>query len=225
MKKSVFPLITLALLISGTAIGQATTRVDLPTEYVRNTTVGNNVLPENVQGSPYLSEGFVNGMVHTDKGKPYAAMLRYNGYSDQIEMKDMDKTISLLKRDYISATIAGKKYAIKNYKGKDAEKQGYFVVLNEGGFQLLLKQEKEFVDGKEANTSYGNSIPAKFVEKNTYFLKNGDMAAVETKLKKKDILKLLENRQELLDFVSDNGLKLKTEAEVIKLLNFANQKI
>ncbi|MBT8183394.1 MAG: hypothetical protein KJN76_01030 [Eudoraea sp.] len=225
MKKTVYAIIVMGLLINGTLLGQATTRVDLPTEYVRNTTVGNNTLPENVQGSPYFPEGFVSGMVHTEKGDPYAAMLRYNGYNDQIEMKDMDKTISLLKRDYISATIGGKKYAIKKYKDKSSEKQGYFVVLNEGNLQLLIKQEKEFVEGKEANTSYGNKIPPKFVERTTYYLKNGEMAAVPTKLKKKDILKLLDNKKELVDFVNSNGLKLKSEAEVIELLNFGNQKI
>lgn len=225
MKKIVFPLITFALFVNGMVMGQATTRVDLPTEYVRNTTVGNNSLPENVQGSPYFTEGFVSGKVYTEKGEPYSAMLRYNGYNDQIEMKDMDKTIALLKRDYITASFGGKNYAIKKYKAKSSEKQGYFVVLNDGAIQLLLKQEKEFIDGKEANTSYGNKIPPKFAERTTYYLKNGDLAAVPTKLKKKDILGLLENKKELADFVSSNGLKLKSEAEVIKLLNFANQKI
>lgn len=225
MKKTVFPLIIIGLFINATALGQATTRVDLPTEYVRNTTVGNNTLPENVQGSPYFTEGFVAGKVFTEKGDPYSAMLRYNGYSDQIEMKDMDKTIALLKRDYISATIAGKKYAIKKYQAKNSEKQGYFVVLNSGDIQLLIKQEKEFVEGKEASTSYGNKVPPKFAEKTTYYIKNGELAAVPTKLKKKDILGILENKKELADFVSSNGLKLKKEAEVIKLLNFANQKI
>ena len=225
MKITAFPLLALALFASGTVLSQATTRVDLPTEYVRNTTVGNNTIPENVQGSPYFSKGFISGMVYTDKGQPYAAMLRYNGYNDQIEMKDMDKTISLLKRDYISAVIGGKKYSIKKYKDNNSEKQGYFIVMNDGNVQLLLRQEKEFVEGKEASTSYSNKIPSKFVERSTYYLKKGDMAAVATKLKKKDILKLLENKKELVDFVNSNGLKLKSEAEVIKLLNFANQKI
>jgi len=225
MKNTVFPLIALSLFISGTVLGQATTRVDLPSEYVRNTNLGNTILPENIEGSPYFSEGFIAGMVYTENGDPYSAMLRYNGYNDQIELKDMDKTIVLLKRDYISATIGGQKYAIKKYKIKNSEKQGYFVVFNEGDIQLLLRQEKEFVDAKEASTSYGNKIPPKFVENSSYYLKNADMAAVPTKLKKKDILKLLGNKKGLVNFVNSNGLKLKNEAEVVKLLNFANQKI
>ena len=225
MKNTVFPLFVLALSISGTVLGQATVRVDLPTEYVRNTNLGNTILPENVQGSPYFSEGFVSGKVYTEKGEPYAAMLRYNGYNDQIEMKDMDKTIALLKRDYVWATIGGKKYAINKYQANNAEKQGYFVVLNEGNIQLLLKQEKEFVEGKEATTSYGSKVPPKFVEKLSYYLKKGDMPAVSIKLKKKELLGLLENKKELVDFVNSNGMKLKNENEVIQLLNFANQKI
>ena len=225
MKITLSQLIIIAFCIGGTALGQSTTRVDLPMEYVRNTAVGNNLLPENIVGTPYFSEGFIKGMVHTKEGNPYSAMLRYNGYSDQIELKDMDKTISLLKRDYISATIGSKKYAIKKYDENGTVKQGYFVVLNEGGLELLLKEDKEFVEGKEASTSYGNKIPPKFVERTTYYLKNGDMTAVPTKLKKKDILKLLGNKKALVDYVNSNGLKLKSEAEVIELLNFANQKI
>ena len=222
MKKTVLVLSSTALLCVSSIVAQVT-RVDLPTEYVRNTTVGNNTLPEGVQGSPYFTEGFVAGKVYTEQAKPYSAMLRYNGYNDQIEMKEIDKTIVLLKRDYISATFGGKKYAIRSYNAAGATKQGYFVILNEGEVQLLLRQQKEFVEGKESKTSYGNKIPPKFTEKLSYFIKNGDKAAIPTKLKKKEILKLLENKKELVDYVNSNGLKLKNEAEVIKLLAFANQ--
>ena len=196
--------------------------MDLPTEYVRNNTVGNNGLPDGVQGSPYFTEGFVAGKVFTEQNKSYSAMLRYNGYSDQIEMKEMDKVTSLLKREYITARIGNATYKIEKYKDNDATKQGYFVLLNKGEAQLLLRQQKQFVEGKESSTSYGNKVPPKFVEKKDYYIKLGENEAVPVKLKKKELLKLLGDKKGAQEYVSSEGLKLKTEKEVLQFLNHYN---
>ena len=50
--------------------------------------MGNNILPDNIQGSPYLSDEFIPGKVVIKNDKPVMAALRYNAYQDEIQMKD-----------------------------------------------------------------------------------------------------------------------------------------
>lgn len=199
--------------------------IQLPTEYLNNSTLGgvNNNLPANVQGSPYINEEFVIGKVFVNENKPYAGILRYNAYNDGIEMKTEKGIITLLKRDYLKAEINGKLYLIESYKVNGAIRKTYFVELNKGKARLLLKQGKKFVEAKPARSSYSKDQPPKFEDETSYYITLEGKAAVETKLKSKDVLAAFADHQkELQDFVKQNKLKLKTEAEVMQLLAYYN---
>ncbi len=213
----------LAILALTSSVAQ-TVSVDLPSNYIRDNILGNNDLPVDVQGTPYATESFVIGRVSINKDS-YSSLLRYNAYLDEIQVKEAeDKIISLLKRDYISAKIGNKTYAIHSYKsGKEAIRRGYFVELNEGATKLILRERKEFVKGQQASSAYKNDTPSRLVDKRAYYLQEGDNPAQLIKLSKKSILPLLKAHQdEASAYVSENKLKLKKEAEIIQLLNYYN---
>lgn len=200
--------------------------IQLPTEYISNSTLGgvNNNLPANVQGSPYVNEEFVIGKVFINEDKPYTGLLRYNAYNDGIEMKTENGVITLLKREYLKAQIDGKLYLIENYKTENGTiRKTYFVELNEGKARLLLNQRKKFVEAKPARSTYSKDQPPKFEDETSYYLITEGKAAVKTKLKSNDVLAAFADHQkELQDFVKQNKLKLKNEAEVIQLLAYYN---
>ncbi|NNK30206.1 MAG: hypothetical protein HKP04_05060, partial [Flavobacteriaceae bacterium] len=157
------------------ALGAAYTygqNIDLPTEYISNTTLGgvNSGLPANVQGSPYANQEFVLGKVYANGQDPYNGLLRYNAYQDGIEMKTDKGIITLLKRDYLSAIIEGKHYRIENYKKNGAIRKTYFVEMNKGKARLLFKQGKKFVEERAATSSYSKDQPAKFEDENSYYI-------------------------------------------------------
>jgi len=132
IKSQLFTL--LFLLIASLSYGQA---VSLPTDYIRNEIQGNNNQLANVEGSPYDSKTFVNGTVISNK-ESFQSLLRYNAYSDGIEIQEGETVTELLKRKYISAEFNGKKYAIYQYiSGNNTPKFGYLVALSSGS---LLKQ-------------------------------------------------------------------------------------
>jgi len=215
--------LTLALTLSMSyAFAQ---NIELPTEYLNNSTLGgvNSGLPANVQGSPYANEEFVIGKVFVNDDKPYNGILRYNAYQDGIEMKTENGIITLLKRDYLSAQIADKLYLIENYIKNGAVRKTYFVELSKGKARLLLKQGKKFVEERLATSSYSKDKPPKFEDENSYYIITEGNAALEIRLRAKDVINALpDNKKELTAFVKKNKLKLKTEAEVIQLLEYYN---
>jgi hypothetical protein len=199
--------------------------ITLPTEYMNTTTYGglNSNIPANVQGSPYVNEEFVIGKVFVRDDAPYNGVLRYNAYSDGIEMKTAEGVITLLKRDYLKATIDGKLYLIENYKKDGAIRKAYFVELNKGKARLLLRQAKKFVAARAASSSYSQDKPAKFEDEISYYIITEGNAAIETRLRVKDVLAALPDHQkELAAYVKKNKLKLKEEGEVIELLTYYN---
>ena len=122
--------------------------IDLPTEYINNTTLGGvNNLPDNVEGSPYVNEEFVLGKVYAEGQDPYNGLLRYNAYQDGIEMKTAKGIITLLKREYLSAEIGGDLYRIENYDNNGAIRKAYFVEKNKGKARILRSRSPHTVAG------------------------------------------------------------------------------
>lgn len=220
MKKLVLSIVTCTLLFTGFSYAQ--TSINLPSDYLQNNSSGKNVIPDNVQGSPYYLDTFSYGKVYVNNDNPYSTSLRYNAYSDEIEMQDQGKTISLLKRKYIKAEINGKQFAIKEYLLNNNKREGYFVTLNEGNTSLLLRQTKTLLEAEKADSSYKADKPARFVDKTAYYLSVDNAPAVAVRLKKKDILKKLSHKKEVEQYIADNSLKLKKEAEIVQLLAYYN---
>ncbi len=198
--------------------------IELPTEYINNTTLGGvNNLPPNVQGSPYIYEDFVLGKVFVKGQDPYRGLLRYNAYQDGIEMKTDRGVITLLKRDYLSAELNGELYLIEDYRYNDAIRKGYFVEKNKGKARLLLKQVKEFIEERTATSSYAKDQPAKFQDDNSYYIITEGKPGVEVKLRSKDILAALpDHRKEVEAFAKKNKNKMKSEEDVIQVLAYYN---
>ncbi|NKI31858.1 hypothetical protein [Croceivirga thetidis] len=216
MKKSL--VLLLALCTSSLFYAQVSgVRTELPTEMVRNFQMGNNILPTNLVGTPFLDETFSPGIAQV-KDKKYNAVLRYNAYADEIEMKDENnESIALLKRDYITASFGGNDYQILTM----GDKKGYVITLEEGAYSLYKRHQKEFIPEKEATSSYGSNKPPQLVDDITYYIKMGDEAATEIKLKKSDLAKFL-GEKKVKEYAKMNKSKLNSEQDVIALLKTLN---
>lgn len=212
----------LALGLSITTLGTSQVSLELPSEYVNNSTKGGlNTLPDNVVGSPYLTDDFQKGMVYIENEDPYSAMMRYNAYQDEIQVQGSNGITSLFKRDYVWAEINGEKFRIEQYQSKSGTTKGYFVELNEGRTRLLKRYEREFREGQEAASSYSKARPPRFDEKTIYYLAQEGSPAQEIKLNKKDISGILSS-PDAATFIKDQKLKLKSEEEVLQLLGHLN---
>ncbi len=218
MNNSIFKLFLIIILtLSGIAEAQ---NLDLPTEYVRNTLEGNNAVPENVAGTPYLNDDFQKGQISIN-GKSFSAYLRYNGLKDEFEIKSPNGEITaLLRRPNIDITLQGATYSILPYIDDNGiKKQIYFKHLNEGSVQLLEREGIKLVAAVKANTSYGRDKPAKFDPFKAYYLKKKGKPALKIRLKKKDLLKFFDDNR-VKEYVKDKNPK--NESEVIDVVNYYN---
>ena len=219
MNKKIF---MLALGMAVAPLTSAQVSLELPSEYINNNTTGGvNTLPPDLEGSPYLKNNFQQGMVHIEDKQPYTAMLRYNAYQDEIQVKDDNGITSLFLRDYIWVELDGETFRIVDYQTKSGVSKGYFVELNTGNTRLLKRYEKEFREAEAASSSYSQDKPPRFEDRITYYLIEGEGPAQEIKLRKKDILEVLSS-EEAASFVKEKKLKLKSEEEVLQLIAAMN---
>ena len=222
MKRKNIPIFTASLMLSVSAIN-AQVALELPSNYLSNNTKGGiNTLPENIQGNAYLPAEFTNGMVKVGDERPYPALLRYNMYADEIEVNTGNGTSALFKREYVQATINGQRFVIHSYEKEGGTALGYFEVLNDGDSQLLKRHESRYIPEQPAASSYARDIPAQFKTTVTYFLKSKGQPAQEVKLRKKDILEALVENDKAGQYAKSNKLDLKSEKDVVTLLNYCN---
>ena len=215
-------ILMLALGLAVAPLSNAQVVVELPSEYLNNNTTGGvNTLPPNLEGSPYLKETFQRGMVHIEDNEPYAAMLRYNAYQDEIQIQEGNGVSSLFLRDYIWVELGGETFRIVDYKTKSGISKGYFVELNQGNTRLLKRYEKVFREAEAASSSYSQDKPPRFDDRIAYYLIQGESPAREIKLRKKDVLEALSSK-EADSYVKQQKLKLKSEEEVLQLIEVIN---
>lgn len=214
--------VLLAVTLAATTLARGQTSLELPSSYINNNTYGGiNNLPPDIEGSPYLRDEFVKGTVFVENEKPYAAMMRYNAYQDEIQVQGSDGISSLFKRDYIWAEIGGETFRIQTYGDRTGTSKGYFVELNRGNIRLLKRIVREFKEGQPAVSSYSQNTPPRFDEKVTYYLVREKSPAREVRLRKKDILGFLSSK-EVETYVKENKLRLNSEKEVIQVLTQIN---
>lgn len=198
--------------------------VDLPMDYVRNKNFENSST-EVVQGSKYLNDNFQNGIILFGD-KEINTLLRYNALAGEFELKNpsTNEVASVVRTRAIKFKVGTSNYAVSTYMGKDdIITEGYFEILNEGNTQLLKRDLVTYKEAEPAPNSYNPSKPARYISSTEYYLKKGSEPAEKVSLNKKDILKIMDT-DEARSFVKDNKLKLKSEEEVVKLLNFLNSR-
>ena len=177
-----------------------------------------------IEGSPYFNEMYTVGETFVN-GRNVRLLMRYNAYSDQIEMKDkFQKSFNLLKRKDLAANFGGKTYKLMDYLENGVVKQGYVNPLNEGHAILFHKPKKVFVQAEKPENGYDEYNPPVYKDVSTHYLQIGNHQAVEIALNKRQVLKYLRNEHfsDIKQYVLDNNLKLKTEKEILQLLNYYN---
>ena len=194
--------------------------IELPQQYVRDSKLNARITNVKYKGSPYLSEDFVPGKLIVGVKDRFNVSLRYNAYQDEFEMKDAKNNIvAVLKKPDIVVEMQMKTYKLYNFE----DKLTYFKELNLNGKASLLKKEsKKFIKAKEAENSYSSGKSAKFVLKRGYYI-NVANSINKIKLNKKALLNELRDKEDdLTKFIKLNKLKLKSEDEVILLLDYYN---
>ena len=170
------------------------------------------------EGSPYLSENWVSGLVISNKGKRYEyKKLRYDAYKDELEY-ERGGSIYRLSAEISGFELADDKGTVfrNGFPAIDRQtEKSFYQVLYDGNTPLLKRIRSSIEEEKLYNSA---TITKRFVTDETFYLfKNKTL--VRIKKDKKSILAQLEDKRPHLEkFIKDQDLKLSNIEDIERLL-------
>lgn len=193
----------------------------------------NSVLKDQfIQGSPYTSNSFSPTSLYYKNDVVGNVFYRYNALNEEVEIMKTNsegETIrSLAKDKELNIRPNGKKMSFKTFiTSENRTINGYLTELVKGEkYDLYKRIHVKFKEATAPKNTFEKASPArftKFVE--FYAQKNGVSRIDEVLPKKARLLKLLDSTQKeaLTQFLKENKLNLKNEADMIKVFEFLNQ--
>lgn len=194
-------------------------------EYGRGSANSENSV--NIEGSKYLFKNWNNRsrIWYNDKILNLD-LINYNLLNERFEIKLNNDSIYIL-----NPATSIKKVEINNrvllpYYNKELQKDSFFEVLwHSDDYSLLSKYKLKIQDGDIDPLTKTYINPKKYVHKKYYFiLKNNKEQMVPIKLKKSEILKLIDtsNIDDVKSFVKKRRLKYNNASDVKDILNYYN---
>ena len=178
-------------------------------------------------GNSYYKKEFVLGKIFiNNKVISKKLTLRYNAFSDEIEVGNTQKFEALINNRDISCLIGKDLYIYHPYTKKDGEaiQTGYLRTIFKGQeFLLLIRETKIYKEGKKAKTTLETSFPGKLVDvKEFYLLKKSNENAVFIKQKNKKVLEIIDSdyKPTMSKYLKDNNLNVKEDKDLINFFKY-----
>ncbi len=177
---------------------------------------------ENTLGSRFI-DGFQLGKI-IGYQKDY--LLRYDGFSDQMEIENSEGTIGIINKETINEVNFnnGSTYRIYRYTIGEKNITGYLKVIYSGSELTLLKKEViKYVFEKRAESSYHSDVPAAYKKADEVYFIAGHNGAINSFSKKREFLRLFPAKREVLEkFIKTNNVKFSKEDLLVKLVQHVN---
>ena len=187
------------------------------------------IIKTDIKGSPYFNEKFTDSKIkYFDENLKDVFYLRYNAFSDEIEMgknKFQNESVEIVqKNENIECYIGDNTFLFKNYKNEVGNQiKGYLNIIYDGKKTKIYRSNKKvFMEATQARTSLERAFPARYIDEKSYYISMNDFSQINyLKTSKKYILKLIDNKEKKVKkFISENKIKLKNETDLIKAFVF-----
>lgn len=197
----------------------------------RNVLIGSVTEPtdasngQSVEGSAYLYDDWRGGIVNTAADKSYRNInIRYNLLEDEVYFEAGEGAPSVFAqpvKEFVIPNKAGGTHLFRNgfnIIGK-YDRNTFFEVLAEGKLILLKKITKRMTDSRE----YGSAVTNyQWVDVVEYFIYQDEVMVKVKKGSKAFFETLLPNQPAVSLFISEQKTSLKSEAEIIGVINYIN---
>jgi len=179
---------------------------------------------KDVKGSPYLYDGFQEGVIYTRGGDIFPGEYRFDIYANRIQFLNSGVLFQIAYPDSVSKIEIGLttlKYV--DYLNGEGVKKGFMVLIEEGEFTLLEQRNKDFYEALPAKP-YQEPAPARFGNgKSVIYLKAGNNPA-ERAGSSKDIVRICGNRgNDAKDFISKEKINVKKVDDLRILVSYLNK--
>ena len=168
-------------------------------------------------GNAYYNKNFILGEVaYNNQVIPRKFALRYNAFTDEIEVRTDTSFVYLVKEPTTTCIIGTQKYIYHSYGSKAHKniKIGYLKIVYEGKeHTLLVRKTKRYKKEKKAKTTLTASYPAKLVDSEKFYILKPEKTAVFLKQKKKALLAVIPQKyqQQMEAFFKKNRLNPKKQ--------------
>ena len=185
------------------------------------------MLTENdIEGSPYLNDDFIKGTIYTTSQTRYVDVpLRYNIYSEQVELKSGDGPVQSLAPPEIVEKVEFGDYILVYVPFKVSRniRRGFFRVIESGDKAVLLARAQVLFEDAKKPAAYQDAEPPKFIRKSDdYFIRIGKEPAMLIS-RKTDLEEVFQNHQkEVSSFIKKNKVKPNKPERMAELVKYYN---
>jgi hypothetical protein len=180
---------------------------------------------EDVEGSAYLNEEFINGAVILATGAEYSDIpLRYNVYNEQIEFRNHKGDVFNINNpaSINKLTIGPSKFIYVKYIRSKNEIHLFAEVIAEGKLSLLKHHRINLQPAKQAET-HKAAQPPKFVKIPSEYLIKKEDGNVQLIKNKKELLNILSDKSKRIEEIIDREkLSVKVEGDLKRIVEFYN---
>lgn len=185
-----------------------------------------------IQGSPYTSNSFSPTALYYKDDVVGNIFYRYNALNEEVEImktnREGEPIRGLAKDKELNIRPNGKKMSFKTFvTASNRTINGYLTELVDGKtYDLYKRIHVKFSEATPAKNTFEKPIPAKFTKFEEFYVQKDGVNRIDQVMPKKaKLLALLDGAQKeaAKQFIKDNKLNLKNEADMIALFQFLNK--
>lgn len=207
-----------------------------PTNMTLGTLIRNFIFPietyTEIKGTPYfLDSSFNSSVIYLNDGRRYSCdKMRIDLFANKVHFLDNNKVELVVDDNIVSRvvffrqgvdTIAGFGFSCSYPAIGKNTAQTYYLEENYGKARVLAYLTKEVTYAKMVTGLFPEKY---FLEKKEYFVYNVNHTRMERLRKNKEfVLDFLRDKQaEVSRFISDNKIKCKSVADIVKVFDYYN---
>ena len=179
---------------------------------------------DDIIGSPYYHEDFVEGQIVMNSGQIFESPLRLNLYTEQIELRAEDgSSYSVSDPKNIKYIIIGEQKFLYLPSPHDLSKTISMESLYEGKFSLLLKRSVKFQDLVPPQPYVEYQAPRFVKNDDELFLLHPELGYVEIRSRKSLLNALPDKGDELKAYIKKEKLDPVVPGDMVKILEYYHQ--
>jgi hypothetical protein len=196
--------------------------------------VGNNNLStaskdslsyEKIKGSPFWNERPLQALLYFDSKFVTTVPVRINLATDEIHFtRDTAELVmdnNIINKIVFKTTNDSFVFIsnLPNFLTKHKPAHAFVQVLNFGKYQLL-KYTKRKISAIQVSTAFAKNYY--FIDNNSYFMMHNNLVENVRKLTKENLLLFLPSSSDFEEWINENKINFKEEADIVRFLNYYN---